>query len=645
MAGSGKARAGNAAKPPVRKSRLASLGKPPGHVPFIIGHRLEFCKHHVSGWQEAAASDPPKTGLFYDKTANAYLQEIGYDFDVDSANHIIPLSTAPKEPVDGDQDEEGSEGENEPEGDQPMPARAGPSTGLDTEAVAERNSAKWKALRLALGHWFRNNGNGPGKKQSHSALGKRLDAMVDMAPEKPRRAHADQLFSSKYYDLLVKDRFDTHFQTVASAWQTAQAIPQAPNVGGLPSDDQLAVLAGVTFEGDDLFQAVYNGWRQSFAKKGGKLVEVTLRAAFTRAVYSSQLDDFKEGLKQELDDVYGKAMETYRQLLESADGEKTPEYYHEMQSKAAYFLYPFAEHASKKLGLNVSIMVYGPISARGGAIGVKSVHVGSTNDAMSLEWMDADPEAYQAMVNSMKAFGNRCFTKEDRAARAFSAIAPGPSMDREMEEEASGPTGASDKGQDAASLHPRPASTGADGRLPLPSFSITRPSRTASQPAPPVAPSVNVPSRRFISAPTAGFITQLNHPAASQQVPIDPRLQAQPASASRYPLDDEPDGLRTPPSSPLIPDDEPLVGPSFPNMQANPQAQPYVRRLLPSPSNRTSRQLDEHVWAMLEDKREEEWNALHGIREHEPSESDNPFVSMDLTPMTPARTKAREAPA
>ncbi|TFY76419.1 hypothetical protein EWM64_g7593 [Hericium alpestre] len=272
------------------------------------------------------------------------------------------------------------------------------------------------ANNSALSHWFRNNGNGSGSKKPHDGLSKKFDTMVDMAPEKPRHAHADQFFSTKQYNIMVKDCFDAHFCTVTSAWAAAQAIPQQPGVEGLPSEDQLALLAGVMFEGDDLFQDVYDNWCQSFVKKGGKLVEVTLRAAFTHAVYHSQSDEFKKSLKQELDSIYDKAMDTYRQLLDSADAEKTPEYYHEMQSKAPHYLYPFAEHMSKRLGMNVSIMVYGPISAQEGAISVKSIHVGTTNDPASLEWMDAKPEACEAMVKSMCAFGEQCFTPEEHAA-------------------------------------------------------------------------------------------------------------------------------------------------------------------------------------------------------------------------------------
>ncbi|TFY78229.1 hypothetical protein EWM64_g5788 [Hericium alpestre] len=172
----------------------------------------------------------------------------------------------------------------------------------------------------------------------------------------------------------------------------------------------------MTFEGDALFTKIYEDWLEDYRDRGIRLSDVKLRAAYTRAVYHAQPAEFQHGLREERDEAYEKDMEAYRQQLEAADEEKTPEYYDRVLSKTAYYLYPFAEHLQQIFGMCVSILLTGPIGANKGAIGMKSVHVGTTSNARSLKWMDDDSFGFEAMEASYCRFGSHCFTKEECAA-------------------------------------------------------------------------------------------------------------------------------------------------------------------------------------------------------------------------------------
>ncbi|TFY76940.1 hypothetical protein EWM64_g7073 [Hericium alpestre] len=131
-----------------------------------------------------------------------------------------------------------------------------------------------------------------------------------------------------------------------------------------PRPEQLSILAGLTFD-DTLFMQVYQSWLNGYAEteKASKLPEVKLHAAYMRAVYDSQTNEFKAGLKEHLAQEHERQIEVYTWLKDAGEQEKT---------------------------LNT-------ITKCEGQIGVKSVHSGMTIDSRSLKWNEADPTGFHSM--------------------------------------------------------------------------------------------------------------------------------------------------------------------------------------------------------------------------------------------------------
>ncbi|KAF7370119.1 hypothetical protein MSAN_00642100 [Mycena sanguinolenta] len=87
---------------------------------------------------------------------------------------------------------------------------------------------------------------------------------------------------------------------------------------------------------------------------------------------------------------------------------------------AGHYLQPFAEAARTQYGMNVTILLCGPIPENGGRIEVRSVHAGFSNGLVPRIWSDFDRAGFDSAQRSFIAFTQNCFTEEECQARALS---------------------------------------------------------------------------------------------------------------------------------------------------------------------------------------------------------------------------------
>ncbi|KAJ7864264.1 hypothetical protein B0H14DRAFT_2574477 [Mycena olivaceomarginata] len=86
---------------------------------------------------------------------------------------------------------------------------------------------------------------------------------------------------------------------------------------------------------------------------------------------------------------------------------------------SAYYLQPFADTAHAQFGMNIAILMCGPIPDRGGRIEVRSVHAGFSNGLVPRIWSDFDRAGFDVAQRSFVAFTRNCFTEEECRARAL----------------------------------------------------------------------------------------------------------------------------------------------------------------------------------------------------------------------------------
>jgi hypothetical protein len=78
---------------------------------------------------------------------------------------------------------------------------------------------------------------------------------------------------------------------------------------------------------------------------------------------------------------------------------------------SAYYLQPFADVAHAQFGMNIAILMCGPIPDRGGRIEVRSVHAGFSNGLVPRIWSDFDRAGFDVAQRSFVAFTRNCFSK------------------------------------------------------------------------------------------------------------------------------------------------------------------------------------------------------------------------------------------
>ncbi|RPD67895.1 hypothetical protein L226DRAFT_527577 [Lentinus tigrinus ALCF2SS1-7] len=152
-------------------------------------------------------------------------------------------------------------------------------------------------------------------------------------------------------------------------------------------------------------------------------------------MFAAETGDFQAALKAQRDAEFDEELAAWKASSLDLDDEtpKTAEEYNLALSEAKGWLPQFADSLAKRLGLNVSILLTGPIGDSGGRIDVKgcSVHAGTTLGLTPKLWPTYDVHGYEALVKSMVAHGKACFSSHHvRTTHSPIPGSPGPSGGR-----------------------------------------------------------------------------------------------------------------------------------------------------------------------------------------------------------------------
>ncbi|KAJ7129819.1 hypothetical protein C8R43DRAFT_1134082 [Mycena crocata] len=238
---------------------------------------------------------------------------------------------------------------------------------------AKRRSDYFNVLRTKIQHWFRQEyGAGAKNKAAKGVTFKRLFGATQLEVPEPSRARVTHFYSRRYYNERIKSRFMARWAALSKS-----RSPPAP---------------------------------------------ITVQNAVIKEAWEGETEPFKAEVKAALEAEYAAAKAAY-DIAVSGETPKTPEEYQIAQDNAAYYLEPFINAIAERFGMNVSLLMCGPVPERGGAIEMLSIHCGRTRGVVPRIWPDFDRAGFEALRRSFREFTEKCFSTEERRGRSLNGMA------------------------------------------------------------------------------------------------------------------------------------------------------------------------------------------------------------------------------
>ncbi|KAK7050136.1 hypothetical protein R3P38DRAFT_3173198 [Favolaschia claudopus] len=211
---------------------------------------------------------------------------------------------------------------------------------------------------------------------------------------------------------------------------------------------------------------------------------IKVRNQVTKEAWLAETPEFRAEVMQALEKEHEASKQAYETAM-SGDTPSTPAEYNVALSNAAFYLQPFADAIHDRFGMNVAIMLCGPIADHGGNIEVRSVHAGFSNGLVPRIWTEYDRAGFDSAQRSFVAFTHQCFTEEECRARALpDGDGSGAGIAATEEDEDSPPPQVLETHAAEPTAHTSPAS---------PSRAVTPPPPTTTPP--PLPPNTPPPLR------------------------------------------------------------------------------------------------------------------------------------------------------
>ncbi|KAJ6564313.1 hypothetical protein B0H19DRAFT_1067880 [Mycena capillaripes] len=154
---------------------------------------------------------------------------------------------------------------------------------------------------------------------------------------------------------------------------------------------------------------------------------ITLQSEAIREVWKAETEPFKAELIAELDKEHKAAQEANESTV-SGEAPQTPEEFQTVIDNTAFYLQPFVNAAAEHFGMNMSLLMCGPVLNRGGAIEMHGVHARISKGMVGRIWPDFDRTGFEATRCSLREFTDECFSTEECRARSLNGMTETPSM-------------------------------------------------------------------------------------------------------------------------------------------------------------------------------------------------------------------------
>ncbi|KAJ7770049.1 hypothetical protein B0H16DRAFT_1715674 [Mycena metata] len=253
-------------------------------------------------------------------------------------------------------------------------ARDADASSVTADEAARRTKVS-SAIRGRIGAWYRTHYGGGVEKGDQNLFMDLMAGGVEMGSVKPAKMQEWQFYSKNHYDERVKTRFE-------HAWKTE--VQRCADLE-LPEPH-----------------------------------EVKVRGIVTRQAWEEEDEDFKKLVRAAQEKEYAQVVRAW-EIARAEEPSQTKEELSAALHNAGRYLQPVADLIQKRFGMNVTIMMCGPVGVRGGAIDVRSVHAGVTKGLTGKKWYQYDAKGYREAEKSMIRFSERCFTTQECSDRAVAS--------------------------------------------------------------------------------------------------------------------------------------------------------------------------------------------------------------------------------
>ncbi|KAF7330700.1 hypothetical protein MSAN_02448100 [Mycena sanguinolenta] len=313
----------------------------------------------------------------------------------------------------------------------------------------------FKKVRGKIAVWYNAQYRGGVQRKEKAKTFKQLFDKTELEPPAPVKPRVLHFYSRRFYDERIKSRVETR-------WAAVSRLPNPPAL-------------------------------------------VTVRNLVTKEAWESETEAFRAEVVAALEKEHANALEAYKMAL-AKETPTTAEEFDVALNNAAFYLQPFAEAAEAHYGMNVAILMCGPIPDRGGRIECRSVLAGFSNGLVPRIWSDFDRAGFDAAQSSFIAFSRHCFTEQQCRDRALN--------------QGSAPSNES---------------------LPPPSESLAPPlgasPPSSESPLPPLPESLT-PAMRASSPSSEAAPSPATNPPLALQPPVEPQQQPPPLGNAPPPADD-----------------------------------------------------------------------------------------------------------
>ncbi|KAJ6449248.1 hypothetical protein C8R47DRAFT_1084781 [Mycena vitilis] len=241
---------------------------------------------------------------------------------------------------------------------------------LSPEEATER-AEYFDEVRGKIGYWFRTEYGGSKSSKKATASFKEVFNMPELGPPRPIRQRVVHFYSRRFYAERIKHRFK-------AKWAAVSRLDKPPAI-------------------------------------------ITVQNAAIKDAWNSEPEAFKEEVRLSLENEHKAARQAY-EIAASGDEPKTPEEFQIALDNAAYYLQPFVDLIQERFGMNVALLMCGPVPNRGGAIEMHSVHAGLSKGLVPRIWPDFDRAGFESTRRSFREFSEECFSTEECDARSLGVM-------------------------------------------------------------------------------------------------------------------------------------------------------------------------------------------------------------------------------
>ncbi|KAJ7264970.1 hypothetical protein B0H12DRAFT_1230603 [Mycena haematopus] len=324
--------------------------------------------------------------------------------------------------------------------------------------VAEERSQYFAKLRGKIGVWYNAQYGGAQKKRRGTKTFKQLFDKTELEPPAPVKSRTLHFYSRHFYAERIKPR-------VVTRWAALSRLSNPPPL-------------------------------------------INVRNAVTKEAWLAEMPEFRDEVMAAIEKEHDTAVEAYKIALAN-DVPSTAEEYSVALNNAAFYLQPFAEAARRQFGMNIAILMCGPIPDRGGRIEVRSVHAGFSNGLVPRIWSDFDRAGFDAAQRSFIAFTHKCFTEDECRARATGErtgedTVSRPDEDASREEPVAPPQPILPRTSPEVPTAVRTTIGDAGENQPAPTGNTFPPAPTVQPTADPLPPSQTSSSTSLVLRPSAG---------------------------------------------------------------------------------------------------------------------------------------------